>query len=109
MKKIYICSRYKGTAREITKHKQLARIYCRMAWDKGFFPIAPHLYLPQILDDENKTERGAALKLGLKALEACAEVWVFGKKISKGMRGEIERAAELKIPVKYFDEYGEPL
>lgn len=109
MKKIYICSRFKGSSVSVTKHIQLARIFCRMAWDKGFFPIAPHLYLPQFLDDGNKTERGAALKLGLKALEVCAEIWVFGKTISKGMKAEIERAETLKIPIKYFDEYGNAL
>lgn len=109
MERIFICSRFKGEARAVSKNKQLARIYSRMVWEKGFFPIAPHLYLPQVLDYGNKTERGAALKLGLKAIEQCAEVWVFGKAYSKGMKAAIERAAELNIPVKYFDEYGEPL
>ena len=107
MKRIYICSPYKGKTYNVEKHKQLARVYCRMAWDKGFFPIAPHLYLPQFLDDWSKTERSAALKYGLKALEQCAEIWVFGKKISTGMKAEIEKAEALKIPVKYFTEYGE--
>lgn len=109
MKRIYICSPYKGTTNNVTKHKQLARVYCRIVWDKGFFPIAPHLYLPQFLDDGSKTERGAGLKLGLKALEVCAEMWVFGKTFSKGMKAEIERAETLKIPIKYFDEYGNAL
>ena len=109
MGSILICSRYTDEVRKIAKNKQLARIYCRMAWDKGFFPIAPHLYLPQVLDYGNKAERGAALKLSLKALEKCAEVWVFGGNYSKGMRAAIERAAVLNIPVKYFDEYGDPL
>ena len=109
MKKVYICSRYKGTSVEVQKRLQLARIYSRIAWDKGFFPIAPHLYLPQFLDDGNKTERGAALKLGIKALKECAEVWVFGESYSNGMKKEIERAQELKKPIKYFDQRGEPL
>ena len=109
MKYVYICSRYKGTNNEVVKNIQLARIYSRMAWEKGFFPIAPHLYLPQILADDSKTERGAALKLGLKALEKCSQLWVFGRNFSKGMKAEIERAQELKKPIKYFDEYGEPL
>ena len=109
MKTIYICSPYKGTTNNVTKHRQLARVYCRMVWDKGFLPIAPHLYLPQFLDDGNKTERSAAIKLGLKVLEQCAEIWVFGENISKGMKAEIEHAETLKIPIKYFTEYGEPL
>lgn len=106
MKKIYICSRFEG---EKEKHKQLARIYCLMAWGKGFFPIAPHLYLPQFLDDGNKEQREAALQLGLKALEQCSEIWVFGQCVSEGMRREIKQAEALKIPVKYFDQFGEEL
>ncbi len=109
MKKVYICSRYKGVSVEVMKNIQFARIYSRTAWEKGFFPITPHLYLPSFLDDGNKTERGAALKLACKAMEICAEVWVFGKRYSKGMEKEIAKAQELKKPIKYFDEYGEPL
>lgn len=106
MKKIYICTRYKSVSRE-GKNKRLAQIYSRLAWDQGFFPIFPQLYLPQFLDDWSKTEREAAERLSMKAIEYCDEVWVFGKTIAKNVKDVIERAAELKIPVKYFTELGE--
>ena len=109
MERIYICSRFKSNNGDTEKHIQLARIYCRMAWDRGYFPIAPQLYLPQVLDYGNKTEREAALKLYLKALARCSELWVFGEHISKGMQAVIDKAKELRIPIKYFDEYGEAL
>lgn len=106
MKRVFICTHYEG-ARE--KHKQLARIYCRMVWDKGFFPIAPRLYLAQYLDETNKKERYTTYNIGLQVIEECTELWVFGEVVSKIMREEIQRAAELNIPVKYFDKYGEAL
>lgn len=108
MKKIFICSRYKNASRE-GKNKRLAQIYCRLAWDKGYFPIFPQLYLPQFLDDWSRVERDAAERLALKAIECCNEVWVFGKTLAVNVKNTIARAAELNIPVKYFDEYGEPV
>ena len=108
MKSVFICTRYKS-ANRTGKQRRLMTIYCRIAWDKGFFPIAPQLYLPQFLDDWSRTERVAAEKLSLKAIEYCSEVWVFGMTIAKNVKDEIARAAELNIPVKYFDEFGEPV
>ena len=109
MKKIYICARKKDVYGNTKKYKQYARIYCRIAWDKGLFPIAPNLYLPQFLDDTKTAEISDVRKLCCKALEVCAEVWVFGTTITKDMQAEIERAKELKIPVKYHDVHGDPL
>lgn len=108
MKNVYICSKFAGVSCKIVdKYKHLARVYCRIAWDKGYFPIAPQLYLPLFLDNENTSENRNVAKLSLKALEQCAEVWVFGEVKTAKMRNEIERAAELNIPVKYYRQYGE--
>ena len=100
-KRVYICSPLKGN---MEKNAMRARIYCRFAFEQGFVPIAPHIYYPQFLDDSDKTERAAGLKYGLEQLWQCREVWVFGSRISEGMRAEIELAKDLKIPVKYFDD-----
>ena len=100
-KRVYICSPLKGN---MEKNTMRARIYCRFAFDKGLVPVAPHIYYPQFLDDSDKAERAAGLKYGLEQLWQCREVWVFGSRISEGMRAEIELAKDLKIPVKYFDD-----
>lgn len=99
-KRVYICSPYKGN---VDKNTAQARIYCRFAFEEGFVPIAPHLYYPQFLDDDDKGERAAGLRYGLEAMWQCREVWVFGRMISEGMGAEIELASDLKIPIKYFD------
>ncbi len=99
MKLIYICSPYRGnTAANIKAAKQ----YCRSAYEQGHIPVAPHLYLPQFLDDENPTERDFALRIGLRLIDHCSEVWVHGDKISEGMHGEIEYAEATGKPVKYL-------
>ena len=100
-KKVFICSPYKGN---VEKNTARARVYCRFAFDSGFVPVAPHLYFPQFLDDNDKDERAAGCKYGLEQLWQCRELWVFGERISDGMRAEIELAKDLKIPVRYFDE-----
>jgi hypothetical protein len=39
----------------------------------------------------------------LEALWQASQLWVFGARISEGMRAEIELAKELKIPIRYFN------
>lgn len=97
--RVYICSPYSGN---IQSNEVKARLYCRLAYDKGYMPIAPHLYFPQFLDDSNKTERKAGTQFALELLTQTKELWVFGIKISKGMQGEIDWAKELKILIRYY-------
>jgi hypothetical protein len=98
---VYIASPYKGD--NIGNVKNAIR-YCKFAVRKGYFPIAPHIWLPLFLDDENPAERSLALSFGLRLLNGVSELWVFGERISEGMRGEIEKAEELEIPVRYFGD-----
>lgn len=42
--------------------------------------------------------------MGLKLLDLCAELWVFGPTISDGMKTEIERARKSGIRTRYFSE-----
>jgi len=86
MKKIYICSPYRG---DIEKNKRNARRYCLLALKQGHFPIAPHLIFTEFLDDDVPEEREMGLQLGLEMLDLCNEVWVFGRQISEGMQQEI--------------------
>lgn len=79
-----------------------ARKYCRFAVCRGAVPVAPHLLFPQFLDE--RTERELALSMGLELLERCSQVWVFGRRISEGMRSEIARAGKRKIKIRYFTE-----
>lgn len=90
MKKIFICSPYRG---DVKKNTQKARTYCRRAYEEGCIPIAPHLLFPQFLDEANEKERAAGIAMGLELMRDCDEVWVFGN-ATAGMEQEIRFAVE---------------
>ena len=58
----------------------------RFAVDAGYIPIAPHLLFPQFLDDNKPKERELGLFFGNAILSKCAEMWVFGDRISEAWR-----------------------
>jgi hypothetical protein len=97
----YICSPFKG---DTTRNTANAARYCRFALDQERMPIAPHLLFPQFMEDDDPAERELGMSFGLRLLAGCAEVWVFGGNISRGMRREIDKARHKGIPVRYFNE-----
>lgn len=101
---IYICSRLSApTEAEIKQNMLAARGYCELvAKQTGKRTFAPHSFLPEYVDDNIPAERAAALKFGKEMLALSEEVWVFGSTISSGMKGEIEFAEKLHIPVRYY-------
>lgn len=96
---VYVCSPYSG---DIEANVRKARRYCRYAADHGCIPLAPHLFLPQFLDE--RTERDLALFMGIALLSKCAELWIFGEIISQGMELEIRYAQKKGKPIKYISE-----
>ena len=98
MKMVYICSPLRG---DIEANIKRATHYCEYAAGCGVIPIAPHVAWNGIFDDTIPEKREMALQLGLELLRRCDEVWVMGDEISQGMRGEIEEAERLRMPVNY--------
>lgn len=94
---VYVCSPYSG---DIDANIVNARRYCRFAVDSGYIPIAPHLLFPQFMREDE--ERDLALFMDIVLLTKCAELWVFGDTISKGMGIEIARAMCKGQRVRYF-------
>lgn len=74
---------------------------CSRLFRKNVIPVAPYLVALKILDDKIVEER----ELGIEANRICFErgfvdeLWLFGDRISDGMRGEIELAHKFGIPV----------
>ena len=93
---VYICSPYAG---DVERNTAAARRYSRFAVDAGYIPIAPHLLFPQFLDDNKPKERELGLFFGNAILSKCAEMWVFGDRIS-----EIKRATWKGHRIRYFSE-----
>lgn len=103
---VFICSPYKG---DIEVNTSRAKRYGRFAVTKKQVPIIPHLMYPRFLDEDNPSERAMGLEMGLILLSKCQEIWVFGSRISKGMEIEIEKAKEMKIPIRYYDIHCKPV
>ena len=60
----------------------------------GYTPIATHLYLPQILNDDIPEQRRRGLRAGKEILETCGTIIIGARYgISEGMAAEIEAAA----------------
>ena len=97
---VYICSPYAG---DVESNVRAAQRYSRFAVDRGYLPIAPHLLFPQFMNDRDVKERQLGLFFGNVLMSKCAEVWVFGSRISSGMEAEIERAKRKNYTVRYFN------
>ncbi len=109
LKTIFVCSPFRGvgdTAQEakenFMKNLKLARRACRFVMGKGHLPCCPHLYCPQFLRDTDPDERELGMLMGQIWMAGCDELWVFGRKISPGMKREITQAKEWGIPVKHY-------
>lgn len=98
---VYICSPYSG---DVERNAQKAREYSRFAVRQRCIPLAPHLLFPQFLDDTSPQERELGLFFGKVLMSRCAEVWVFGSRITDGMDAEIRRANQKGQKVRYFTE-----
>ncbi len=98
---VYICSPYAG---DIEANVKNAQLYCRMAVNNGYIPIAPHLIFPQFMNDEIPRERELGMFFGNVLMSKCAEVWVFGSFISSGMEDEIKRAKRKNYRLRYFSK-----
>lgn len=95
---VYICSPYSG---DVAGNTEKAKRYSRYAVDQGAIPIAPHLLLPQFMDEE--TERDLAMFMDIAILSHCKELWVFGEPTA-GMQMEIAYAKRRQMTIKYFKE-----
>lgn len=97
MKKIYVCSKYKGNTETNLKN---ARKYCRIVYELGFLPVAPHLYFTQFLDDNVETERNFAMQINKQLIDFCDELWIFSSEVSSGMQFEIDYAISIGKTIK---------
>ena len=53
---------------------------------------------------DEETERELTMFMDMVLLGRCEELWVFGEKVSCGMKAEIEKARKKNMPVRYFTD-----
>ena len=91
-----------------TKNIENVKVYAKYVFDRGMVPVIPHFYAT-ILDDGIEAERNLGKQAGISLLFGCDAIWVFGDKVTSGMKEEIQFAKHLKIEIKYIskEELGE--
>ena len=98
-RRVYVCHPFAG---DPEGNAARVRAICGSLADAGLLPIAPHVYLPQFIDEATERERAMALCLELAG--DCDEVRVYGGRVTEGMRREIEHAEARGIPVRFAEE-----
>lgn len=88
----YICSPYRG---DIERNTEYARELTRIALDSGYAPITPHLYLTQVINEEDPEERKKGMAAGAELLKHCKYIFIGSRYgLSEGMIAEIQIALE---------------
>lgn len=101
MEKVFICSPMKG---DVEKNLKLAKFAACVLIGSDYIPIAPHLYFPQFLDDNDQYERIKGIKMGVELMKECDRMWIIGTTITNGMEYEINEAKKAKVPALLYDE-----
>ncbi len=84
----------------IENNVRFARAACLYAAEHGCAPVTVHLLYPQFLDDNVNAQRELGIRMGLRVLSSCDELWICGERISYGMSCEIAEAERLGIPLR---------
>ena len=74
---------------------------CKSVHTKDIIPVAPYISSLQYLNDDITEDRELGIEANLEAFHRnyIDELWLFGERISKGMKQEILLAQELGIPI----------
>lgn len=96
-KLVYICAPLRG---DVEKNVEFARQKAQEVFQQGDIPICPHLMFPPIADPGDPAQDKAAREMGLRLVESCQQVDVYGPERTDGMLAEIERAGKLGIPIR---------
>ena len=104
---VYICAPYSGSDEECRQNVENAKRYGLFAIKEGYVPYIAHLAICGFLNDKDPKERDIGIQADTIMLRRCDELWVFGARITPGMREEIEFFHELQKPIKYFNIEGE--
>lgn len=99
-KLVYICAPLLEDAEQnITFAKETAR----EVFLSGDIPVCPHLMFPPFVDLRDSVQNQAARVMGLRLMETCQQVNVYGPVLTPEMQAETQRAHDLGIPV-IFDQ-----
>lgn len=104
-RKIFVSSPYRAETKEkIDENIAVAKKVCYIIIKNGNLPIAPHLYFPSFLQDDEESERSLGIEYSLHLLDQCDEMLVIipetGEdgtlydRLTEGMKKEVDHAVE---------------
>jgi uncharacterized protein YdaT len=106
-KLIYIACPFWNDQDSVRDYRRKKAIdYSTVLIKKGYLVYSPLIYTERFAKD--KTKEGYWIKHGIKMVEVCNEMRVLcleGWQESKGVQGEIEKAKELNIKIKYIEKH----
>lgn len=100
MKTVYVCSPLGGN---VAQNIENAKRYGRYVLSKGMAPVIPHFYAT-FLNDNNQDERELGMQAGKSLLFKVDVLWIFGNKVTKGMKDEIRFAKKLNLEIKHIPD-----
>ena len=98
---VYICAPLRG---DVENNIEFARQKAQEVFQAGGIPVCPHLMFPPIADPGNPAQDQAAREMGLRLVESCQRIHVYGSRITEGMQAEIQHAQEQGIPIAFERE-----
>lgn len=96
----YITAAWNGDYDEDTEQ---ATEYCRAAYEAGFSPICPLLYLPLFLNDEIPEEHKSGIDIGRDLLRRSHVLVVCGNGVNEDVKNDIATAGRLNITATTLD------
>lgn len=96
----YITAAWSGN--RDTDSKQAAQ-YCRAAYEAGFSPVCPLLYLPLIINDAIPEEHKSGIDIGRDLLRRSHVLVVCGDCMNEDMKNDIATAGRLNITATTLD------
>ena len=82
---------------------ELAARYCRAAYEAGFSPICPILFMPLFINDEIPEEHKSGVDMGRDLLRRSHVLVVCGDYIDEDIKNDIAIAGRLNITATTLD------
>ena len=96
-KLVYICAPLRG---DVQKNIEFARQKAQEVFASGDVPVCPHLMFPPVSDPNDPAQDQAVRDMGLRLVESCQQVNVYGSEWTDGMWAEINHASKLGIEMR---------
>jgi hypothetical protein len=85
------------------RNLDIAASYCREAYEVGFFPICPILFMPLFIDSEIPQEYQSSLDMSRELLRRARVLVVCGDNIDETVKNDIATAARFGITATTLD------